>query len=69
MPTTINFASSILTECTYSSGLLFAYKIDYRKARGRELATFDGNQSAVGMLNNAENKLMARAGREKERHL
>ena len=56
MPTKINFASSILTECTYSQGLFLAKKNDHRKARERELATFDENQRAVGMLNPVRDK-------------
>ena len=57
MPTTkINLASSILTECTYSYGLFLALKIDYRKVRERELATFDENRRAVGMLNPMRDK-------------
>ena len=53
MPTVhkINFVSSILPECTYSGGNFSCIKIDQRKAQERELATFDENRRAVGMLN------------------
>ena len=47
--TKINFASSILTECTYSQGLFFHKKMVSGK-RESELATFDENRRAVGML-------------------
>ena len=49
MPTKINFASSIITESTYSDFL--HKKNDERKARERELASFDENRRAVGTLN------------------
>ena len=52
MPTQINFASSIITQRTYTLEDNFScIKIDWQKARERELATFDENRRAVGMLN------------------
>ena len=52
MPTKINFASSILTEYTYVLvGTFSCTKDDQRKARERELASFDENRRAVGTLN------------------
>ena len=58
MPTVhkINFVSSILPECTYSGGNFSCIKIDQRKAQERELATFDENRRAVGMLNPMRDK-------------
>ena len=57
MPTNINFVGSSLTECIivrmFSSILA---KIDERKARKSELATFDENRRAVGMLNPMRDK-------------
>ena len=50
-PAKINFVSLILTECTYVLvGTFSCIKIDQRKARERELATFDEDRRAVGML-------------------
>ena len=49
MPTKINFVGSILTECTYSYGFFLTYKM-ISGNRERELATFDENRRAVGML-------------------
>ena len=37
-------------------GTFSCIKIDQRKARGRELATFDENRRAVGMLNPMRDK-------------
>ena len=50
-------------------GIFLAKKNDWRKARERELATFDENRRAVGMLNPMRDKKKARTGGEKERHL
>ena len=50
MPTKINFASSILPSAQLV-GTFSCIKIDEQKARERELATFDENRRAVGMLN------------------
>ena len=45
-------------------------EIDWRKARERELATFDENRRAVGMLNPMrDKKIKARTGGEKGGHL
>ena len=48
---------SILTEFTLSYvGTFSCIKIDLQKARERELATFDDNRRAVGMLNPMRDK-------------
>ena len=49
---------SILVECTYSEGIFLALKkyLRKRKAQERELATFDENRRAVGMLNPMHDK-------------
>ena len=48
----------------------FLWTNSLAEARERELATFDGNRQAVGMLNPMrDNKMKARTGGEKRRHL
>ena len=44
MPTAINLVGTIITECTYtySSGFFLEKEKDKRKARERELATYEG---------------------------
>ena len=50
MPTKINFVGPSLTECILV-GIVSRIKNDQRKSRERELATFDENRRAAGMLN------------------
>ena len=45
-------------------GTFSCIKIDERKARDRELATFDENRRAVGMLNPMRDKNEKHRGRE-----
>ena len=55
MPTNIRFVRSSLTECILVN-TCFSVKIDWRKARERELATFDDNRRAMGMLKRVRDK-------------
>ena len=65
----INFVDPGLTKCILVNSC-FCLKIDWRKARKRELAIFDENRRAVGMLNPTRNKIIkARTGGEKGGHL
>ena len=51
MPIKINFMGSSLTERMLVGTFSCIKKNDWRKARERELAKFDENRRAVGMLN------------------
>ena len=69
MPININFGGPSLTECMLGDFSRIK-KIDSRKARERELAAFDENRRAVGVLDPMRDKnLKARTGGEKGRHL
>ena len=56
MPIKINFVGSSLTERMLVGTFSCIKKNDWRKARERELATFDGNRRAAGMLNPMRDK-------------
>ena len=65
MPIKIDFVGSSLTDCMLVRGTFSCIKIDWRKARERELATLNENRRAVGMLKpmRDKNKGTHRGGR------